>query len=571
MSAADLVAIFLVTSSSGGGNLVFRYPPYPRRCPRLSRPVYGRDRPSKTSSKPDRRALPRRSSSRTQKRVEPGIPQATEWDGAAAKLEDDDSEDDYEDDVESAYWRPLHTLALDGTDSTATPKRRSAPRRPNNNLAPSRSGSDTPNSTSLLPSERSHSPNTSVTQTLTATTSTSSAGSFSLKEYETCLGYDLSFLSSFLSPQRSQCHRKFQVVVDDLAFIGHPVCADEDGIWRLPDDFDETDDEGPQRGRSERAQERARRYSSQGGKRPQGQELGSVEESASAGPPGQQRTGPVSDEHDDRPPSLSSFHLVFVVDKPDPILDEQAPSGWYEALYRDVCFQWTVAAYSEQAKSGWVARECKKLSQVREHATQKREFGDQAIDHQCSTLRCFFAVIPLRQAQAEAFAISPLAMSLRTIYHSIHQQTTAHVYVNEIPLNLRLPPKPPVILEEWTRWGETVSDWSDSSSSSGMDAPSDDDTDTIASDDGRDPGAETWRGIELKPWKTLLPLQDVRDLRVPEESRPEFRRRSSNIPTVELAMSSTNTYSEDVQAERDARELTDVVRRLLAALDPMVP
>lgn len=368
MSAADLVAIFLVTSSSGGNNLVFRYPPQPRRSPRLSRPIYGRAASGKSERRSERPPLPRKASKRSHKPLEQGIPQAAGWDRSAADA-DAESEGDFEDDVESAYWRPLHTLALDGADSTATPHRRPAPRRPNN-LAPPRSGTDTPTSTGLS-TERSHSPNSSLTQTLTATTSSSSNGSFNLKEYETCLGYDLSFLSSFLSPQRSQCHRKFQVVVDDLAFIGHPVCADEDGIWRLPEDFEDTDDEAPQRGRSQTAQERARKLSSsQGAKKPLVQEVTSGDESASGAQ--SQRTG-AADEHDVRPPSLSSFHLVFVIDKPDPVLDEQAPSGWYEALYRDICFQWTVAAFSEQAKSGWVARECKKLSLVREHATQKCE------------------------------------------------------------------------------------------------------------------------------------------------------------------------------------------------------
>src|SRR6266545_2915074 len=48
--------------------------------------------------------------------------------------------------------------------------------------------------------------------------------------YGHVLGFSAEFLARHLCPQRSMCHQKFELVVDDLAFIGHPVCAD-DGKW----------------------------------------------------------------------------------------------------------------------------------------------------------------------------------------------------------------------------------------------------------------------------------------------------------------------------------------------------
>ncbi|EEB93407.1 hypothetical protein MPER_07938 [Moniliophthora perniciosa FA553] len=53
------------------------------------------------------------------------------------------------------------------------------------------------------------------------------------KEYEEVFGYSSEFLAGILCPHASMCHQKFELVVDDLAFIGHPVCAEAGGIWRF--------------------------------------------------------------------------------------------------------------------------------------------------------------------------------------------------------------------------------------------------------------------------------------------------------------------------------------------------
>ena len=57
-------------------------------------------------------------------------------------------------------------------------------------------------------------------------------------EYDDLFGYSSEFLAGLLCPKRSLCHQKFELVVDELAFIGHPVCAEEDGSWRFkPEKF----------------------------------------------------------------------------------------------------------------------------------------------------------------------------------------------------------------------------------------------------------------------------------------------------------------------------------------------
>ncbi|EKM58425.1 uncharacterized protein PHACADRAFT_58087, partial [Phanerochaete carnosa HHB-10118-sp] len=54
-----------------------------------------------------------------------------------------------------------------------------------------------------------------------------------IHEHDELLGYSAEFLASLLCPHSAMCHQKFELVVDELAFIGHPVCAEEDGGWRF--------------------------------------------------------------------------------------------------------------------------------------------------------------------------------------------------------------------------------------------------------------------------------------------------------------------------------------------------
>lgn len=49
--------------------------------------------------------------------------------------------------------------------------------------------------------------------------------------YTKLLGYRSSFLAGILSPKAALCHQKFELVVDELAFLGHPVYAGPDGGW----------------------------------------------------------------------------------------------------------------------------------------------------------------------------------------------------------------------------------------------------------------------------------------------------------------------------------------------------
>ncbi len=78
------------------------------------------------------------------------------------------------------------------------------------------------------------------------------------RAYKTYLGYDVEILASILNPRPELAHQKFELVVDDLAFLGHPVSAGRGGTWGSPEDKERSDEDGDderdrstqQRGRS---------------------------------------------------------------------------------------------------------------------------------------------------------------------------------------------------------------------------------------------------------------------------------------------------------------------------------
>jgi hypothetical protein len=187
-------------------------------------------------------------------------------------------------------------------------------------------------------------------------------------------------------------------------------------------------------------------------------------------------------------------------------------------------------------------------------------------------------VIPLKKAQADAFEVSPLAMSLKTVYENINRKTTAHIYVGEEALDIRVPVKPPAPSEEWTRWGEDVSEESDDQSETSLD------DDYASPDEEIDLGAVELNMPILKPWKALIRIDNTVSL---WEEDTENEHKFADIPfqsmaalstnqerpavQTELAMSSVDTYAEDPLLERDIRELSEPLIRLLTSLDPMLP
>ena len=168
-------------------------------------------------------------------------------------------------------------------------------------------------------------------------------------EYDHLLGYSVDFLSSLLCPQGSMCHQKFELVVDDLAFIGHPVCADTDGAWRFkPEKFKRSSRGRETRGRTE-----------------------------SASPCKDPSTSPEISPFD--PPSqstwLHTFHFVLVLDLPDPSSSASGNlSKYFNILYEQIAFTLAAVLYQEQILSNFVEKECDVLNALKESCISKGKF-----------------------------------------------------------------------------------------------------------------------------------------------------------------------------------------------------
>lgn len=150
-------------------------------------------------------------------------------------------------------------------------------------------------------------------------------------EYHTIFDYPTQFLSKMLCPQKALCHQKFELLIDNLAFIGHPVSAEDDGTWR----FKPEKSKSTSRGRGSRNRDTDDNVS---------------ERSAST----ELRPTPQS-----RSSWLHMFHFVLVLDLPDPSSSANGNvSKYFHAIYGQIAFTVTAVLFQEQVLSNFVETEC---------------------------------------------------------------------------------------------------------------------------------------------------------------------------------------------------------------------
>ena len=191
-------------------------------------------------------------------------------------------------------------------------------------------------------------------------------------EYGALLGYSASFFAGLLLPKRALCHQKFALAVDDLFFVGHPVCADDDGTWRFKREKDA-------RGRHARKR-----------RTPSVSALNNVNVSASAAvddlssstefdSPALEGNGspavppPMPLPPPMLPPSwLQTFHVAFVHEVPDPSSQASGNIGrYFDVVYQQVAFTLTAVLFQEQVLSNFVQKECDILSALKDEFAEK--------------------------------------------------------------------------------------------------------------------------------------------------------------------------------------------------------
>ncbi len=204
--------------------------------------------------------------------------------------------------------------------------------------------------------------------------------------YEDLIGYQAAFLAELLSPKPALCHQKFELSVHDIAFLGHPVHAKEDDSWSFPEIYERTrgvdtvsgidhdsprgrteDRRGPPGGQAQKARFHFAGESEDDAK-PLTMPSGPPTPSASSSPfvptPGGRNSVSSTPKQF---LVLKSFHLVLVLDRPDPSSVASTDLDRYlDAYYQQVSFKLTAAMLYEQGRNGYVAQQVDSLIRLRE-------------------------------------------------------------------------------------------------------------------------------------------------------------------------------------------------------------
>ncbi|THH15777.1 hypothetical protein EW146_g4754 [Bondarzewia mesenterica] len=399
--AETLMAIVLVTSSARGSSLVCRWPPSPQTYPRLAR---ARPVPSTDFGHFDN---PWRAANLADISSEPGS------DHLPVNINQGDW--DY-------IWRRPH-ITRDRSVSFSHSASHSASGRNSPIKDSAFEFDDAPDDTRLK------------------------------DDYDDFLGYSSEFLASMLCPQRALCHQKFELVVDDLCFIGHPVCAELDNLWRFKPEKSKVDT----RGRGSK-------------KRRSGEDLASSVELDRNSPP---MPAPQKSAW------LQTFHLAFVHDLPDP---SSSASGniekYFDIIYEQVVFFITAVLFQEQVLSNFVESECDTLGILKDEFAGKGESYENFMK--------------------QALVISSIAPAMKILYEAIKNRSLAHLTIHNLPLELQLPPYLDSLLH----------------SEDDLDAVEQGYQGDVSNRDGNSWSRElsfAWRLPSLEPWKSLLLLDDPGD------------------------------------------------------------
>jgi len=206
-----LLAILLATSSSRGTSIAFQWPPTVVRKKRRTHMRY--------YANPDEH--PRLSS----------IHAAPDLD--KSELEDSADESDASSaSSEASFLEEVSRLRLDEEERITRDSRRFRDSsRLGRSTSRARSGSSPNARASRGRSQSASRPPPRVNQSMLLREGTSHEDR-SFKDFHTYLGLGLELLASILIPRESQCFQRFELAIDELIFLGHPVCQQHESELR---------------------------------------------------------------------------------------------------------------------------------------------------------------------------------------------------------------------------------------------------------------------------------------------------------------------------------------------------
>ncbi|KAG2018149.1 hypothetical protein CC2G_007599 [Coprinopsis cinerea AmutBmut pab1-1] len=295
-----------------------------------------------------------------------------------------------------------------------------------------------------------------------------------VREYDNLFGYSGEFLASLLCPQSNKCHQKFELIVDDLAFLGHPVAANERGEW----EFRPEPTKGSVRGR-EGKEKKAKEGEGSGKSKSPNPASALAPENGKEGVASSTTTTTAAVKPK-KPSWMQKFQLAFVLDLPDP---SSSASGnvlkYFDIIYEQVVFTFTAVLFQEQVLSNFVEAECDVLIPMKESFAEQGQ--------------------PYKEFVNQALQASSIASAMKCVYEAIKTRSIAYVTLNNIPIELQLPPYLDTLLHN----------------------DSELDPDSIERPDDEEQqnwGPELsfgWRLPALAPWKSLLLLDGSDELEDP--------------------------------------------------------
>ncbi|OJJ83410.1 nitrogen permease regulator 3 family protein [Aspergillus glaucus CBS 516.65] len=244
--------------------------------------------------------------------------------------------------------------------------------------------------------------------------------------WETLLGLPSDVWEKLLSPSRSWHKRRFEVGINDLAFVGWPVFVREDGTWQ-------------KQRRKKKSKRRSEAYAREGESHDESaDDRAGCEEGIEAmadstdtlispraiGSPELKRTSRTSSkapmtscsvDGDDKD-SMTMFNVVFVLDPP--LLEY---SIRLREVYDNIIKKFAKALKWEQARTDYVWKEAQNISHFKEKAKEKRS--------------------SVTGLYTELISHSPLARAIYTLYTSISASKIASLSLSpDVSISLQIPP-----------------------------------------------------------------------------------------------------------------------------------
>ncbi|KAL1958589.1 hypothetical protein VTO42DRAFT_4186 [Malbranchea cinnamomea] len=232
--------------------------------------------------------------------------------------------------------------------------------------------------------------------------------------WETFMGLKTDVWEKLLCPAPAWHKRRFEVGVNDLTFVGWPVFARENGMWkkrrrtRKEKRIKQDDDGGGEQGESEREADRAGDVLTS----PRGSELANMFDSTELHKQANDQETPGEDSKGE----MTMFNVVFVLNPP--ILEYHLR---VKEKYENVIKKFGKGLKSEQARADYVWTEVQKILHIKEKA---REEG-----------------LSLSDLYSELLSKSSLAQAIATVHNSISNSRIASVTLTpETTMSLQIPP-----------------------------------------------------------------------------------------------------------------------------------